>query len=161
MKSAQDSHELAGAPSLPQAGADSELVEPVAYLSKRALKNFDVNGTEIFDAMLFPKGTLSPELSIAVYPASSLSQLHTRLATVERERDEVQQKHLGAERVCDTLDNQRRDAVAKLAEAREVIEPFAASSRGLEITIEQLERARSFLSSIAEKTTPATDREGR
>lgn len=34
--------------------------EPIAFVSKRVIDAFDVNGTEIVDAMLFPRGTLRP-----------------------------------------------------------------------------------------------------
>jgi len=34
--------------------------KPIAFVSKRVIDAFDVNGTEIVDAMLFPRGTLRP-----------------------------------------------------------------------------------------------------
>lgn len=43
--------------------------EPVAFVSRRTLASFDVNGAEIVDAMLFPSGSLSPAQGVAVYTA--------------------------------------------------------------------------------------------
>lgn len=43
------------------------VAEPVAFVPKRALDGFDVNGTEIVDALLCPKGTLRPDGQIALY----------------------------------------------------------------------------------------------
>ena len=47
--------------------------------------------------------------------AEAIGDLQAKLAEVEKERDEAVQKHLGAERVCDLLDNKRAAAEATVA----------------------------------------------
>lgn len=41
--------------------------KPIAFVSKRVIDALDVNGTEIVDAMLFPRGTLRPTEARPLY----------------------------------------------------------------------------------------------
>lgn len=54
---------------LPQlvAALEPQEAEPVAFVPKRVFDGFDVNGTEIVEALLCPKGTLRPDNQVALY----------------------------------------------------------------------------------------------
>ena len=57
--------------------------KPIAFVSKRVIDAFDVNGTEIVDAMLFPRGTLRPTEERPLY-ASPLPVMPITDEDVER-----------------------------------------------------------------------------
>lgn len=63
---ATELHSKATAAAIEALSAQGE-AEAVGYVTKDALQNFDANGTEIVDVMLYPKGTLRPENEMAVY----------------------------------------------------------------------------------------------
>ena len=44
--------------------------KPIAFVSKRVIDALDVNGTEIVDAMLFPRGTLRPTEARPLYAST-------------------------------------------------------------------------------------------
>lgn len=46
-----------------------ESQEPVAIVLKKVIDTFDIEGTEIVEAVLFPKGTLRPENECPIYSA--------------------------------------------------------------------------------------------
>ena len=72
--------------------------KPIAFVSKRVIDAFDVNGTEIVDAMLFPRGTLRPTEARPLY-ASPLPVRPITDEDVERAAKAIQATKINGQRV--------------------------------------------------------------
>ena len=72
--------------------------KPIAFVSKRVIDAFDVNGTEIVDAMLFPRGTLRPTEERPLY-ASPLPVMPITDEDVERAAKAIQATKINGQRV--------------------------------------------------------------
>ncbi len=72
--------------------------KPIAFVSKRVIDALDVNGTEIVDAMLFPRGTLRPTEERPLY-ASPLPVMPITDEDVERAAKAIQATKINGQRV--------------------------------------------------------------